>query len=253
MKQTPATLIVLIMFIGLSAGLARPAAAQARAWPERTWFSVSGGVQPTVNSFSDAFEVPLSTETGTATIAYPVVGGTVIAASGGYRVWKRLALGFGVTRDGRRADATVDAQLPHPFVDHQFRAVRGTTPATRTEVGAHALIGWMMPITDRIRLLVTAGPSFLSVRQSLVTKVNVTETYPYDTAAFKSATTKNAAASAAGFNAGADVFWMFSRHIGAGGLIQVTRARVNAPADGGRTVAVNAGGAQAGAGLRLVF
>ena len=46
---------------------------------------------------------------------------------------------------------------------------------------------------------------------------------------------------------------MFSRRIGAGGLMQVTRARVKAPADGGRTVAVDAGGVQLGAGLRFLF
>ena len=168
-------------------------------------------------------------------------------------MWKRLALGFGVTRYNRARDATVDAQVPHPFFDNQFRAVQGTTPATRNEVGAHVLIGWMMPITDRIRILVTAGPSVLSVRQSLVTSVEVTETYPYDTAAFKSAATKDATASATGFNAGADVFWMFSRNVGAGGLIQVTHARVKVPADGGRTVSIDAGGAQIGAGLRFIF
>jgi hypothetical protein len=131
--------------------------------------------------------------------------------------------------------------------------VQGTTPAARNELGAHLLVGWMMPITDRLRLLVTAGPSLLSVHQSLVTAIDVTETYPFDTATFKSATTKEAAASAAGFNAGADVFWMFSRHAGAGGMIQVTRARVHVPAEGARTIAVDAGGVQAGGGLRFVF
>jgi hypothetical protein len=252
MKQI-LTARLLVLGILLITGPARPAAAQSAAWPERIWFSVSGGVQPTTNSFSDGFDVPLYTETEKVTIDYPVKGGAVIAASGGYRVWKRLALGFGVTRYNRRADATVDAQLPHPFFDNRFRAVEGTTPATRNEVGAHVLIGWMMPITDRIRLLVTAGPSVLSVRQSLVTSVEFTETFPYDTATFRSATTKDATATATGFNAGADVFWMFSRNVGAGGLIQVARARVKLPVDGGRTISIDAGGVQVGGGLRFIF
>jgi hypothetical protein len=242
-----ATLLVLVF------APARPAAAQSSASSERIWFSVSGGVQPTVNSFSDAFEAPINTETERVAIDYPVKAGVVIAASGIYRVWKGLALGFGVTLYNRGADAAVDAQVPHPFFDNQIRAVQGTTTATRTEVGAHALIGWMMPITDRIRLLVTAGPSVLGVRQALVTGVEVTETYPYDTAAFKSATTKDSTASATGYNAGADVFWMFSRNVGVGGLVQITRARVKAPTDDGRTISIDAGGIQAGGGLRFVF
>jgi hypothetical protein len=242
-----ATLFVLLV------APARPAIAQSRAWPERIWFGVSAGVQPTANSFSDAFDLPLNTETETVSIAYPVTGGAIIAASGGCRVWRRLALGVGVTRGNRREPATVDARLPHPFFDDRFRAVQGTTQAARNELGAHLLVGWMMPLTDSLRLLVTAGPSRFSVRQSLVTAVDVTETYPFDTATFKSATTKDSTASAAGFNAGADLFWMFSRHVGAGGLIQVTRARVQIPADGGRTVPVDAGGVQAGGGLRFSF
>lgn len=246
MKQILAATLLVITF-------ARPAAAQSHAWTERIWFSVSGGVQPADNGFSDAFDVPLYTETEKVSIDYPVKGGTLIAASGGYRVWKRLALGFGVTRYNRGEPATVDARLPHPFFDNQFRSIQGTTQATRNELGAHVLVGWMMPITDRVRLILTAGPSVLSVRQSLVTAVAFTETFPYDTATFKSATTKDATASATGFNAGADVFWMLSRHLGAGGLIQVTGARVKLPTDGGRTVTIDAGGVQAGGGLRLVF
>jgi hypothetical protein len=242
-----ATLFAIIL------GPARPAVAQTRAWPERIWFGVSGGIQPTVNRFSDTFDVPLYAETEKISTDYPVRGGAVIAASGGYRVWKHLALGLGVTRSSRRAQAAVDARIPHPFFDNRLRQVQGEARATRSEVGAHLLVGWMMPLADRFRVLITAGPSVLSVRQTLVTGVEFTETYPYDTATFKSATTKNATVTAAGFNAGADLFWMFSRRVGAGGVVQVTRARAKEPAGTGRTVSVDAGGAQAGAGLRFVF
>jgi hypothetical protein len=238
--------------IALVLGTPRPAAAQAPAWPERIWFSVSGGVQPAVNSFDDRFDVPLYTETERVTIDYPVTGGALIAASAGYRVWKQLAVGIGVTRYNRGADASVTATVPHPFFDNQFRHVEGNVPATRNEVGAHLLVGWMLPLSGRVRLLLTAGPSALSVTQTLVTAIEVTEVYPYDTASFKSATTTDRSVTAAGFNAGADLFWMFSRNVGAGGLVQITRATAKLPA-GDRTISVDAGGAQVGAGLRFVF
>jgi hypothetical protein len=45
---------------------------------------------------------------------------------------------------------------------------------------------------------------------------------------------------------------MFSRNVGAGGLVQITRATAKLPA-GDRTISVDAGGAQVGAGLRFVF
>jgi hypothetical protein len=245
--------ILTACLIAIALGSARPAVAQSHTWTERVWFGVSGGVQPAVNSFSDAFDAPLYAETEKVSIDDPVKGGPLIAASGGFRVWKQLAFGIGVTRYNRRADATVNASLPHPFFDNQPRQIQGATPATRSETGVHLLVGWMLPITDRVRLLLTAGPSVLSVRQSLVTSVEFTEVYPYDTATFKSATTKNATATASGFNAGADLFWMFSRNVGAGGLVQVTRARVKESAGTNRTITLDAGGAQVGVGLRLVF
>lgn len=243
-----ATVLVLTVL-----GSAAPASAQARTWTERFWFGVSGGIQPTVNSFDDAFDMPLHAETERVTIGYPVTSGAVIAASGGCRVWKRLALGLRVTRYNRRGSATVKARLPHPFFDNQFREIDGTTRTTRNETGAHLLIGWMMPLSDKVRLMITAGPSVLSVGQTLVTDVQFSETYPFDTATFTGASTTNATRTATGFNAGADLFWMFSRHIGAGALVQVTRARVREHTGTGRTIAVDAGGAQIGAGLRFVF
>jgi hypothetical protein len=234
-------------------GSARPALAQSGTGTEKLWFSVSGGVQPTPNNFSDAFDLPLYVENEHVTVDYPVKSGAVIAASGGYRVWKRLEIGLGVTRYNRRGSSAVSAELPHPFFDNQFRHVEGTASTTRNEVGAHLLIGWMMPLTDKLRVLVTAGPSFFSVGHTLVTDVQFSETFPFDTATFTGVTTKDASATAAGFNAGADVFWMFSHNLGAGGLVQFTRASVRENAGNSRTISVDAGGAQVGAGIRFVF
>ena len=49
-------------------------------------------------------------ETERVTVDYPVEGGALIAASGGYRVWKRLTIGLGVTRYSRRSDGDGDAR-----------------------------------------------------------------------------------------------------------------------------------------------
>jgi hypothetical protein len=239
------------MLLALSA--AADAGAQTREWPERIWIGAGGGVQPASSKFDDAFDVPLHAETERVTVGYPVSGGTVISVRGGYRLWKRFTVGAGVSRYSRRAAATVHAQLPHPFFDDRFREVEGTTSALRGETAAHLLVGWMMPITNRIRVIFTAGPSFLNVEQTLVTGVQFAETYPYDTAEFTDATTRRSTRGAAGFNAGADVMWMFTPRIGAGVLVQATRARVRVDAGDGRTIAVDAGGAQAAAGIRVVF
>ncbi len=237
----------------IAIGSAAEARGQTRAWRERIWFGVGGGFQPAANSFDDAFDLPLYAETERVTVDYPVKGGALIAASGGYRIWKRFTIGLGVSHYSNRSDATVRARLPHPFHDNRFREVEGTTSTLRGETAAHLLFGWMMPVTDRLRVILTGGPSVVSVEQTLVTGVQFAETYPYDTAAFTDATTRRSTRSATGFNAGADVMWMFSPRFGAGGLVQVTRARAHVSPGEGRTIAVDAGGAQASLGIRVIF
>lgn len=230
---------------------ANPALAQAPA-AARFWFSVSGGSQTPGKRLNDAFDRTLYTEKEPIAVGYPVKSGVLVAASGGYRIWKKLEIGLGVTHYGRSGSAKVTAQLPHPFFDNAYRPIEGSTRATRDETAAHLLFGYALPVSDRFRVLLTAGPSVLNVGQTIVSDVTYSEAYPYDTAVFTGTVKKNATRAAAGFNAGADLFWMFSRTVGAGGLVQFTRARVRESA-GGRSVSFDAGGVQAGAGLRFVF
>src|SRR5260221_9628557 len=167
--------ILMASLVAGTLGAARPPVAQTRAWPERIWFRVRGGGQPTASSFPDGFGVPLYQEPEKVSIDYPGKGGALVAASGGYRVWRQLAIGVGLTRSSRRAQAAVDARLPHPFFDNQIRDVRGTTPATRGEVGAHLLVGWMQPPTVRFRALFTAGPPGRAVTRTRVTASKLPE------------------------------------------------------------------------------
>lgn len=232
---------------------ATPARAQDRQWSNRIWISVSGGMQSAVSGFDDTFETTLYAETERAAVEYPVKTGLVIAASGGYRVWKRVTAGVGISRYSRRDDAQVQAELPHPFFDNRFRHVEGTASALRGETATHLLLGWMQPISNRMRVMLTAGPSFISVEQTLVTAVEFSEAYPYDTAQYTGATTRRATRRGAGFNAGADVTWVFTPRFGAGALIQFTSARARLDAGSGRSISVDAGGFQAAAGVRAFF
>ena len=233
--------------------LATAVPASAQPAKERIWFSISGGAQLTNNSFDDAFDLTLYTEPEHVTVNYPAKSGLLIAGSGGYRVWRQLFVGLGVTRYSSSGDAQVTAQLPHPFFDNTYRNIEGTAPRTRTELGAHVLIGWMMQPTRTVRVMLTGGPSYITAKQPIVTEVTFTEAFPYDTAQFTGVKTTDASKGAPGFHAGADVFWMFGKNVGVGGLVQVTHASIKAPANGGRSVTFDAGGAQAGGGLRFLF
>src|SRR5260221_8511551 len=100
--------ILMASLVAVTLGSARPAVAQTRAWPERIWFSVSGGVQPTAGSFSDGFDVPLYQETEKVSIDYPGKGGALVAASGGHRVLRGRAIRVAGTRRRPPAPAALD-------------------------------------------------------------------------------------------------------------------------------------------------
>ena len=215
--------------------------------------SVSGGIQTAPAGFDDAFDLPLNAENEHVTVDYPSKVGGLFGASVSYRLWRQFVVGLGATRSNNSGDARVRADLPHPFFDNRFRAIEGTADTSRDETGTHLMFGLVWPINPRFRVLLSAGPSWLKVNQRIVTDVTFSETYPYDTAEFTGVKTSGGSESATGFNAGADVSWMFSRSIGVGGMFQYTHARIKAAAGADRTVSFDAGGAQVGAGVRFAF
>jgi hypothetical protein len=233
---------------------AAPAAAQSS--PGRFWIGVSGGVQGTSNGFGDAFDVTSQfqdPEQATATAQYPVKTGALVDGRVQVRLWKGFAVGVGVTHYSQRGDASITARVPHPLQFNQFRTVEGTTSTRRGEIGTHLQFAYMVPLGERLRVTGFAGPSRLSVEQTFITDVQYTQTFPFDTATFSGATTRRSTASAIGFNAGADVAWMFSRRVGAGALVQYSAASVEEDAADNRRIALDAGGIQTAVGIRLIF
>jgi hypothetical protein len=230
------------------------ASAHAQSWTERVHVGINGGYQATSNDFSDRFEFERNLETGTTSVEYPVKGGFVFDAGGGFRLWKNLGAGVAVSYFTRDDSAATTSSVPHPFFFDMPREVTGdATGVKRTETAAHVQAMYLINTGGRLRIVLSGGPSFFNVEQDLVSEIVVTETYPFDTAAFGSATKTTAKGSAVAFNVGADVMWMFGKTVGAGGLIRFSKASVDLDAPDNRTVPVDAGGFFAGGGLRVLF
>jgi hypothetical protein len=231
---------------------ASPAAAQT--WSERVLISVNGAYQPTKNDFSDRFEFQKNLETGTTDVDYPVKGGFVFDAGASFRFWKNLAAGVSVSSFTRDDIASTTSSIPHPFFFQQPRTVTGdATGVKRTETAVHVQAVYLVNPGGKLRMAFSGGPTFFTLEQDLVTEVTVTETYPYDTAAFASADKRRESGSTVTFNVGADVMWMLSRNVGVGGLVRFSPASVDLDAPNNRTISVDAGGVYAGGGLRLLF
>ncbi|MDA1094823.1 MAG: hypothetical protein O3A25_16355 [Acidobacteria bacterium] len=117
----------------------------------------------------------------------------------------------------------------------------------------HIQAQWFIPVSDRLEVGVFGGPSLFSVDQEFVRGVDFRDVFPFDTATFVSAPTERQSASAVGFNVGTDVTVLLTRNVGVGGLVRFSRATVDMAAPDGTTRSLDAGGVQAGGGLRLRF
>ena len=229
---------------------AMPAAAQPLP---RFTISVNGGYQPSTTSFDDRFTFDLNRETASVDTDYSVDAGPLFDAGVGFRIWKGLGAGIAISRFSVDSVGQADATLPHPLFFQRNRQISGeTTGITREETGIHIQAQYQLPPFGSVYVTLAGGPSVLDIQQSIVTDVNYTEEFPYDTATYVGVDSQRVSGTATGFNAGADVRWMFTRNIGVGGLVRYTRATVDLTRNG-RTISVDAGGAQVGAGVRLAF
>jgi hypothetical protein len=239
------------------AAIATTAAAQPQRLPARATrvtIAVSGGVQGGATSLSEHFAFDRDQETETVDVRYPAKPGALVDVGAGVRLWKSLGAGVAVSRATGEGPAEVDASIPHPFLFNQPRAISGTEEGVvHAETAVHLQVQYLVPASTRVHVVLSAGPTWVNVEQEVVTDVTVTQSYPYDTAAFGGAVTKILKASAPGFHAGVDVTWMFSRSAGVGGLVRYTRADVDLDVAQGRTLALKAGGVQGGVGIRVSF
>ena len=243
----------------LFAAAVLPVSAQVRGRPLRpttppnVWIAINGGYQATTTEFDQSFTFDLNREQGDTRVTYPVDAGVLFDGGVGVRLWRGLGAGVAVSRFVRDGTASTTTRLPHPFFFNQPREITGDADITREETGIHVQALYALPLSGSLQVVLSGGPSFLDVNQTLVERVNYTEEYPYDTATFTGVDTERANASAIGFNVGADVKWMFTRNVGVGGMVRFTKATVDLDAPNGGALSIDAGGAQAGAGIRFAF
>lgn len=236
------------------AALAAAPPAHAQSAQPRLRLSVSGGIQSSAAGASDRIEFERNVENETIDVRYPKTSGALVDVGLGVRLWKGLGVGVAVGHVAGDATADVTASVPHPLLFNQARTVTGKHSGIgREETGLHLQLQYAIPASSRVRVVLGAGPSRLKLTHDAVTDVNVTETYPYDTAEFRDAATKGASATVDGFNAGLDLTWSVAKHVGFGGLVRFTRANATLDVRTGHTVAMKAGGAQGAAGIRFAF
>jgi hypothetical protein len=239
------------IFVMAAAGVT-PAAAQSR--PPRVEISANVGALTGTSSFKESQSFSShGNETATLTADHRTKTAVPFNAGGAVRIVRQLWVGVQYAMADTKPSASISAVIPHPLLFNAPRTVEGSIDnVAHKERNVHVDLMYALPVGG-VDVKVLAGPTFFSVKQDFVSDVALTETYPFDTATFASATKKQLSKSAVGFNAGVDISYPLSSRLGVGTLIRYSRADVKFDdSDIGRQT-VRSGGVEAGAGVRIRF
>ncbi len=217
----------------------------------RVAVGVSVAGQLAATSFSQSISFEQYAEAGSLSTAYsfrpkPAIDGGVTV-----RVWGPIGIGVSGSYASSSTTAEVGASVPNPLVFGQPRQVDGPADVAHTEVGVHIqAVYWVEP-TPRTELIVSGGPSVFRVDQDFVSDVSYTQSYPYTTATYQSATVLRERQSVTGFNIGGEMGWKWTSHVGLSAGLRYSHATADF-ADTHAT-AVTIGGLHVGGGVRLLF
>ena len=229
-------------------GTPPPSSAARPTIAEWVTVSVNASYLAATRTFDDTRTFDLYAEQGSFTTDYDIEARVGVDAGAFVRVWENLAAGVAFTTHKDDGDVAIEGTVPHPLLFNQPRAIEGTTPGTREETAIHLQVAYVVPINRQLRVVVFGGPSFFTVKQSVVTGITYSEDYPYDEATFSGADVETEEEQKTGFNVGADVGYYFTKNVGVGGIIRFSQTKVTFSVG-----EVDAGGAMFGGGLRLRF
>lgn len=217
------------------------------------FLNINGSVQADDRSVTHALTEPLYGERATYEATMTSPGGGLLDAWVGVRVWSDLGIGLGATVLNARGNTAISGSVPSPLFTNRHRAASLERPGLRhQQVGVHVPLIYMLPVSERVHVAVSAGPSWFRLRHDTVTAVRLTEAAPYTAVEIAGITTTAEEGTGIGYNAALDVTYLLTRYFGVGLFVRYTGGTVEiAFPDGVQSLDV--GGVQAGAGLRIRF
>ena len=228
--------------------LASPPPANAQRRPRTTGFiSVNAAMQEGPQKLALAVPVEIFGDTASLTVDDDIIGGPLFDVSGGLR-GPRFAFGAGFSSTSTTDSHDFTAETLSPGGPGSFtRSVNGITPGLRhTERTVFIFAGATRQVTDRFDVMVAAGPTFFSVKQTVPVDITVSEPFGQ----VLQIPTATVSESAIGLHGSLDLNYMFHPRIGVGGLVRYAWGSVTLP---NSTESMTLGGFQVGAGVRARF
>jgi hypothetical protein len=252
MGRTTAIVMVGCLLVALGGDVS------AQTGADRDYYvSVYGGGQTGSSSFADERTFTVYDEPGRIIFSGNVGSLSFFDIAAGRRITGQWTGGLAYHRGSKSGSGIVVVGVPHPLF---FGRGRDTSEAVsgleREEQATHIQLGYLWDLADRIQLHVTGGPSFFSVKQTVVTDATFTEVGPPFTRIVTAPVFGTRSKSAVGANIGADVSYRFYEQerftLGAGLLLRYAGASANMQLLDNE-VKSSPGGFQYAAGLRFGF
>lgn len=233
------------LMAGLILACAAEAGAQSQPPEDRGFVTVNVGAQPARRDFDTSASFPLFDETATIRTRQHVGNGPMFDVSGGYRVWKRLAVGVGFSSFSKSGGSTVGGTVPDPIFFNRPKIVNAeASDLKHTERAVYLQAVWFIPVGHRIDVALSAGPSFIQVSQQLVS----TATVAAGTLTL-TPVVETQRKLAKGVNAGLDLSYAVTRGFSPLIFVRFNGGTINLPS----VADLKVGGLQTGIGGRIRF
>ena len=226
---------------------AQPAVAQTPAG----LFIRINGIYPVSDpaTFETKLELPRYGETAAYRFGHEPGRKVFADATLGVRIWRGLGAAVSVSRLDTDSTTTVSGSVPSPLIFDSPRPASFTATLERRQMDFHFQATYFLPTPNAIDIALSAGPSLLRVTRDSVTSPRLAlETFPFETVEIVGVDTKQVLEKGIGANVGVDIALMPTRVFGVGIFARYVTGLVDAGSQ-----RLDAGGLQAGAGLRFRF
>jgi Outer membrane protein beta-barrel domain len=251
-KLMTKTTIVLIVLTGLFLGSARSTSAQGLSpLPPQYFVNVNVGAQPQDRTITSNTTFPLYDETATIDSTYQIPSGAFFEIGGGYHIGgrysilRRVTIGASVSLFNHNGSGALAGLIPDPvFFDRPATVNVDLGELEHKETGVHVFATYWVPISEKVDVSVSIGPSFIHVTQDVVSSITVPE--PTQDIVY---TLDNESGTAVGINVGVDGNYMLTRNYGVGVFLRYAGGSVDLP----HASDLKVGGFQVGGGARIRF
>ena len=138
----------------------------------KLFINVNGGGQTQARSVDNTFSIPIYGQTATVSTTATIPSGAIFDLSAGYKVMHNLGVAVGFSTFSVTGAAAGAASVPSPiFFNRPLAVTIPESPAERKDRSVYVLLVGFVPVTDKVELALSIGPSFIRVQQALITSV----------------------------------------------------------------------------------